>query len=668
MPITPTQAVLVVTVLVALGFVWYTEGRGRWRSLAADRFVYGVPWGTVVTVAIVVAFYVLVQSDVSHVSDPVTLPFVTWSYFYPVGLLTAGIAHGSPGHIAANMAGTLAFAPIVEYAWGHYPPSERSGEDGTAARETDGAAGGLIARPPVRALIAFPIALLAAALVTSVFAIGPGLGFSGAVFAIAGVAVVTYPIPTIVAAIAANAIQTLYLALSRPIVRETVEPGAPGPPAWAGIGFQAHLLGFLIGVLCGALLLRRRGRRPATERLFFATLALGLVQSLWLLVGGGDDAFVLYRGAGVVLVVVLTLLITVAITGSARPLPRPLSVLPGAPTRRRLAIGWLALLAVALVAATVATVTIGEEPPASTIGPLLVAGFVLALPALPSVVPDRVYAGPMTRRGVAIAALVVLTVVVALPSVPLNLIVVADDPVPGDGGVEIGDYTVTYERNATPGQQPIVGPDPEDVDEGAVPLETRQSGLIVVNEDREIWTVAERTAVLAHEGNATVEIGGFGWRESVRADRTGWDVVGNGSAYAVDLTVDGETTRSFASEPVRTSATIDGRAIAVDPTDDAFLLRVTDDGDAIGEAELPDVNETTSVGDVEFSTAVVESDAADDGIGTEDESVRLFASVDDTEVLVAQREADADSTARSTAERSARAIETEPLRDLGPCR
>ncbi|WP_222914215.1 hypothetical protein [Natrinema sp. SYSU A 869] len=51
MPITPTWAVLAVTVLVVLGVVWHTEGRERWRSLVADRFVYGVPWETIVTVA-----------------------------------------------------------------------------------------------------------------------------------------------------------------------------------------------------------------------------------------------------------------------------------------------------------------------------------------------------------------------------------------------------------------------------------------------------------------------------------------------------------------------------------------------------------------------------------------------------------------------------------------
>lgn len=284
---------------------------------------------------------------------------------------------------------------------------------------------------------------------------------------------------------------------------------------------------------------------------------------------------------------------------------------------------------IGLVAATVTTVIGGEVPLVMAIGLLLVFGFLLAFPALLPVVPDRLYVGPMTLRGIAIMILVVLTVLVALPSIPFNLFVVGGNAVPGDGGVEVGDYTVTYERNVTPGQQLIVGPD-GDVDEEAVPLDTRQSGLIVVNDNREIWTVMEPTAVIAHEGNVTVEIGGFDWREEIYVDRTGWDVVGNESAYVVDLTVDGETTRSFASNPVRASATIDGQAIEVDPTADAFLLRVIENGDMIGEGEIPDVNETTSVGDIEFSTEVVESDDANDSPGNEDESVRLFASVDDT--------------------------------------
>ncbi|WP_246999384.1 rhomboid family intramembrane serine protease [Halosolutus gelatinilyticus] len=589
MPITPTQVAVFVTILVAVGFLWRIGG-GRWRSLAEDRLLYGVPWGTLVTVAIVVAFYSLAQAGLRDWSDPVTLPYVTWSYFYPTGLLTAGIAHGSPGHIASNMAATLAFAPIAEYVWSHYAPSRRSGGPGSAsgASGTGDRSGGdgLLARPWIRAVVVFPGMLLAAAFLTSTFGLGPGLGFSGAVFAIVGFAVVTYPIAAVLAAVAASALQTLYLALSEPVLRETISTGPPEPPAWAGIGFQAHLLGFLLGVLCGAVLLRRRNVRPPAQRVFFATLLLGLVQSLWLLVWiGENDTFVLYRGAGVAFVLVLTMAVTVAIAGSDRPLPGPLSIA----TR---------------------------------------------------ILPARVSAGQI-RRGAVLAILLSVTVLVALPSVPLNLFVVGADAVPGSGGVDVGGYTVTYEEDAASGQRPIV--DPGDLDEEEAVLQPTQDGLIVVNSDREIWTVAERADVIAHDGTASVELGGIGWRETVEAERTGWDVVGNESAYAVDLTVDGETTRSFATDPIRAGVTIDGRAIAVVATDDDFRLRVldADNGSVVGETLIPEVGETGSVGAIEFSTEELENDSGDGGNG-DDPTVRVFASSNGTEVLVAERERYAD--------------------------
>lgn len=42
-----------------------------------------------------------------------------------------------------------------------------------------------MARPVVRALVVFPGVLLVTAFVTALFSLGPGLGFSGVVFAIA---------------------------------------------------------------------------------------------------------------------------------------------------------------------------------------------------------------------------------------------------------------------------------------------------------------------------------------------------------------------------------------------------------------------------------------------------------------------------------------------------
>lgn len=618
-----------MTVAGALGFIWYYEGRGRWRSLVEDRFVCGVPWGTAVTVAIVVAFYVLAQDGLRHWGDPVVLPFVTWSYFYPTGLLTAGIAHGSPDHLAGNMAGTLALAPITEYAWGHYPPSDRVGgsgsgmtDDGNDLRDVEG----WLAQPWVRALVVFPGALLAAAYTTSIFSLGPGLGFSGAVFAIAGFAVVNYPLPTVIGIVATSALQMLYEALSRPVVRETIEPGPPAPPEWAGIAFQAHVLGFLIGALLGIALLRRRPWRPSTEQVFFATLLLGMAQALWLIAwGGADDVYVLYQGAGVVLVFLLTMLVTVAVTGSERSLLRPLSLsaLPRAPTRRQIAIGWLALVVLGSVLGLVGVVR-RDVPLALTVGAVVLISVLLALPALPPVAPDRWrwISGPVSHRQTAVVCLAVVTVLVAVPSVPVGLLTVDDGAVPGSNsnGVDVGDYTVTYAEEATAGQTPVI-----DVG-NAESFNGEQSGVIVVSADREVWTVGVREGVLEYEGDGAVEVGGVGWRETVSAERTGWEVIGGGTAYVVDLEVDGEMTRAFESEPVRAEARIDDRAIDVVPTEEGFMLRVSQDGSTIGEGPLPEASETTTVGDLRFSTE------------TTDDGVRVFVETGGTEVQIAKRE------------------------------
>lgn len=620
MAVTPTQVALVVIVVGTLSVVLYDKGRNRWQSMVADRFVYGVPWGTLVIVGVNVVFYLLAQYGLRHWSDPLTFPFITWSYFYPIGLFTAGLAHGSPGHLVANMTGTLAFAPIAEYAWGHYAPSSR-------APLSSGDEGGLVTSPWIRALVVFPGALFVVAVLTGVFSLGPGLGFSGAVFAIAGFAVVNYPLTTVIAIVAAGALRLLYKALTQPVVEEAIKSGPPTPPQWAGIGFQAHMLGFLIGVLIGIALLRRRRRRPATERVLFGTLLLGLGQSLWLIVWtSGDDTFVLYRGVGVTLVFVLTMLVTVAVTGSKRSLPRPLSVLPRAPTRRQLAVVWLVAVTLGIALGT-ANVLLNGDPSLLTLGPLLILSVLLALPALPPLMPDRWLSSPVSRRQTAVACLAVLTALLAVVSIPSGLLAVGDSAVPGSGGVELGGYTVTYEQNATPERSSTIDIGFEE-QAGA-----QQSGVIIVNDDREIWTVAVRSGMLEYRGTETVEVGGFGWRETVNVTRTGWEVVGNETAYAVDLEVDGETTRSFTSDPAQANVVINSRKITVVPTNNTFQLQITANGTAVGTAPIPGVNETATIGAIRFSTETAEN-------GTE----RVVARVDGTEVQIATRETYANGT------------------------
>ena len=616
MVVTPTRVGLVAALTFALGVVWYYEGRGRWRARLTDRFVLGVPWGTLVTVAVVVGFYLFAQNGLRHWETPVIYPFVTWSYFYPTGLLTAGIAHGSPGHIVGNMAGTLAFAPIVEYAWGHYPPSAR-GRDRLGGPTADPRPG-LLGRPAVRALVVFPAVLLLTAFVTSAFAAGPGLGFSGAVFAIAGFAVITYPMTTVVAVVAASAVGTVYTALTEPIVRATFEASGPSLPAWAGIAFQAHMLGFLLGVVAGSLLLRRRGRRPALDRVFVGTFLLGTVQALWLLVSTDGETFVLYRGAGVALVAVLSVLVAAAAGASNRPLPRPLSTLPRAPNRRRLGVVWLVLVAGGVLAGGAWAAVEGELDGVGIAG-LVSAWVLLSVPALPPLLPDGVAASPVTRRRTAAAAVAVAAVLVATPAIPAGLVVVDGADVPGSESVEVRDYNVAYGENVTVGQDRLV-------EVGNATDSVNVSGVILTSPARQLWTPAVREQTLAFAGNRTVVVGGVTWRETLEANRTGWEVVGNDSVYAVDLRHDGETTRSYRSPPARADVRVDGRAVELAPTTDGFELRVQANGSTAGSAPVPPANDTVAVDGLTLEHRVV------DGTG------RVVVRNDGTEVQVAERE------------------------------
>lgn len=611
----PTRIVLATIVVLALAFAWRLGG--RWRARVSDRLLYGVPWGTLLVSLVVVGFYLLAQGGLWEWNSPVVFPFVSWSYFYPTGLLTAGIAHGSPGHLLSNMAGTVAFAPLVEYAWGHYPPAAWGDRLGGLGGRLDAVRGGRLSRPRTR-IAAFVVALLAGSVLISVFALGPGIGFSGVVFALAGFAVVTLPLAAAVGVVAASAIRQLFAAASQPILRAGTEAGPPAPPSWANIAFQAHVLGFLLGVAVAVGLLATRDRRPSAERVFFGTVLLGLGQSLWLIVWpGGDDTFVLYRAVGVGFVLVLSVLVTVAAGGRDRPLPRPLARFDRAPTRRQLATGWLALLAVAVVVGIGGAAT--TDDPALVAVSLVVAATLLALPAVPPLVPDR-WIGPMTRPRAAAAAVVLLATLLALVAIPFGLVVVDDDTVSGAEPVAVGEYRIAYVDNATTGHAL-----PGDVD--ADELRQEVSGVVVVSDEREIWTVAVRKDVLAYRGTASVRVGGLGWRETVDVEREGWDVTGNDSAYVVDLTVDGDRTRSFTSRPVRADARIDDYTVAVVPTDDSFRLRVGRNGTLVATTRIPSVGETAAAGPLEFSTARERGD------------VRVLATSGDTQVRVATREA-----------------------------
>ncbi len=625
MPVTPTQVALAAAFLITLGGVWYVDGRGRWRAAVSDRLLYGVPWGTLLTVALVVAFYLVVQGGLPDWDDPVTFAFVSWSYLYPTGLLTAGVAHGGPDHLLSNMTATLVFGAIAEYAWGHHPRSVRADEERGSVGRTDlladGGRRGPLSRPWVRAVVVFPTALFAVAFLTAVFSLGPGLGFSGAVFAIVGFALVVRPLLSVVGLVVTSTLSFLLDALAEPVVTETVEVGPPLPPGWAGIGFHAHLLGFLFGALVAVVVLSRRRRAPSFATLVFAVLVVGSVQSLWLLAWSvGENEYALYQGLGAVMVFGLAALIAVAGAGSDRPIPHPLSRFERVPSRYTLSLVWLAVVGLAFLGGVAGTVVVGEAVAAS-IAVLAVIAALLAVPGLLSPLPDRVVPTPISRRHAGVVCLAVATIVLALVSVPLGLVAVGGDAMPDDG-LTAGDYAVSYEENATGGQEFLVDVGEEATENGNV------SGVIVASDERELWTVAVSDELLAFEGEETVTVGGIGWRETLHVERTGWELLGGETAYAVDIESEdeGETARAFVSEPAPVDAELDGQTVTVVPTDDGFDLAVEAEGETVGTASIPAVGESVTVGELSFST--VETDGV----------TRVEVETDDARVPIAERE------------------------------
>ncbi|WP_277555415.1 rhomboid family intramembrane serine protease [Halobaculum limi] len=298
-------AVLAVAVTVALERL---AGSDRGPTLRR-RFVLGVPWGTLTVAAFVLAVYLFVQGGWSHWYAPVVIPFRAWSYLAPLGVVVSPFAHAGPGHLLGNLFGTLALAPLVEYAVGHYPRRRGSSSFGSY-REN----------PYVRAFVLFPAAAVAVGLLSGAFALGPVIGFSGVVFAFAGAALLYYPLGTVVALSAAGVVSTTYRALSSPVVEASGRP-AFVTPWWADIAIQGHALGLLLGILAAAWLAAARGDDlPPPRRLAIGALLVGVEQSLWAVYwfrGGGT--YVLYRGIGLALVAVAAVLVAALAVGRDAP-------------------------------------------------------------------------------------------------------------------------------------------------------------------------------------------------------------------------------------------------------------------------------------------------------------------------------------------------------------
>lgn len=336
---------VVLTGVVVLALLWrlgvpFEDIQDRLET----RLILGIPWGTIVIVAGLFGIYLFVQRGWWHWYRPVVVAFTAVSMGDPVGWLLAGLSHSSPGHLRSNVTSTLVFAPIVEWIWGHYPPAR---DRRRWPQWVD--------RPGVRALVLFPLGVWGLAIVGTLFSWGPVIGFSLAVFALIGIALVHFPVLTIVALVVREAVRTGWRTITDPVQMTEVSVRVV-EPSWFGTAVQGHLVGLLLGVIAGLWLLERDDRiRPAPGPLFVGALLVGVSLSVWALWWiTGPDAYILFRAAGVILVIVVAALITVGVSPARTRFP---------PYGKRLAIGVLIVAVIGMGVVGIGLNLLAAEPP-----------------------------------------------------------------------------------------------------------------------------------------------------------------------------------------------------------------------------------------------------------------------------------------------------------------
>ncbi|MDB2259793.1 rhomboid family protein [Halorubrum ezzemoulense] len=616
-----------VAVAVALAAVFLADRRGAdWTRTLRSRLLLGVPWGTLLVVAGVIGVYLFVQSGIDDPNRPVVIPFRSWSYFYPEGLVWSSFAHAGRGHITGNLLSALVAGSLAEYAYGHFPEGREVGDRERAAvrsrrlpdrlrglpgrvREMPSRARRLPSRiravefpgenPYVRAFLIVPGAAVAFGLVSALFALGPVIGFSVVVFAYWGFALVTRPVAAVVATTGTALVGVVYDALRTPVAFAEASPSY-GAPGWANVAIQGHALGLIGGALVAVVLLRRRRTRGRDHGKRSEDRDAGATPGRWRFHPNaapdhdGSRADASERTALVVFGALL-------LFGASRRLWAVYWYLGNERYElyRAVGVGLLALLA-----AIVAVAAASRDDP---------------------LWPSRAVPKPETLRdGIrsstpAAVGLVLLTAALAAvagPAVVPNLVTVEDGDLPGDP-IEVEGYQVTYAENV---EDRLVGV--VDVEAFGRSTSVNTSGVIVSDPDREIWTTAVSKGNLAFWGYRAVDVGGTGWRETVWVQRVGWVAANGGPAYRVDA-VRNETRRTlFTSDPARAEPRIDGRNVVIAATPDGFELTVAGGSGNNVTAPLPAANETETVRGITF---VREGNA-------------VFAQRGETRVRIAQRE------------------------------
>lgn len=427
-------------------------------------------------------------------------------------------------------------------------------------RRGTGSFSSLWTNPYARAFLIGPAGILATGVVTAIFSIGPVIGFSGVVFALWGFSLIHYPLRTVIALAGARVVRLVWEAVQTPVLEASATPSFSAP-WWAGIAIQGHAIGLLVGVLTALIVLHRRNRTPGALRMFAGVLLFAVSRSLWAVYWfRGEQTYVLFRAVGVGLVVILAALIAAAVTASGRPLFET---------------------------------TLSRS---------------VNLPRLPS----GLSVPAISPQAAAFVLLLIGTAAIAGPAIPVNLQTTGDDQLPGDP-IEIDGYELTYAENIQSGMVSVI-----EIEAFGESTAVNTSGVIVRDTDRHLWATAVSQRELAFRGDSTVQLGGTGWRETVRVNRHGWTVADGNVTYRITLSHGNQRHSLFVADPVMAEPTVDGRNVTIAAVSDGFRLRVDHDGETVS-APIPAHNESVRLGGMTFSR----------------QQTQLFASRDETRVRVA---------------------------------
>lgn len=341
-----------------------------------ERFVWGVPWGTVIVVLGVYAVFHLLQGA-GEPGGPNMVGFRSWSVWHPETILLSSFSHASNSHLTGNLMGTVVFASIVEYAWGHYPTEEDVPDSSWLARRSSLFArveAALFSGPwrasPYARIGFFVLAVFLVGIACALFVPGAVIGFSGVVFAFAGFALVARPLLMLGGMLGLQALDLVYEGLTSPLAIAEADTRFVAP-SWSNTALQGHLFGMLVGVLLAVVMFRYRNVSPRLRYVWFAALVFAVSRSMWAVFWFlGEAEFVLFRGVGAAVVLGLATLVTLAALGSDHSPVRRVDV-----PVRAIAVGVLVVVVAAIAVSGLAYNLVPVTPQESTQGGIDIDGY-----------------------------------------------------------------------------------------------------------------------------------------------------------------------------------------------------------------------------------------------------------------------------------------------------